>query len=761
MAIRMDGRQHCYVPSDVLNIDPRLMFHDEALPEDAINPIDFEVIRYQLWSINEEHGETIAKISGSPITKYTMDFNPSILTERGEIIYYGPYVQWFSGMSDVMVKWILENRSTNPGIHEGDMFLSNDPWVGTTHQQDVGLFCPVFLEGRLFCWVTNAVHQYDVGGIAAGSFVPQARSVFEEAVPLPPVKIVEQGHIREDIEDLYLRHSRLPKLVRLDLHAAVSGNNAAKRRILQLVSQYGAEKVKGVMQKILSNGERAFVAKLRVIPDGVWRDRTYLDVANEGDRGLYRLQLTLTKQGDQIVLDNVGSEPQVGVLNASYAAWRGGILTVINAFMAYDQLWAIGGASRHIHFNPTPGLLSCADYPSSMSCGGTIGAYGAIILANNCVAKMMASSGNKTLQRDIMANEANSMWPITQLSGIDRHGEAFGSAILDPMIGGLGAFSFRDGVDTGGMYLVPKGRAANVEQNELHFPVLYLYRKELPDSGGAGQYRGGNSGELAFIPHKTTRIIQDTATSGAAVPTGMGLFGGNPACTNEYIMVFESNVQDQLASSYIPGSWQELQGRTERLAPKQANIVQEASDVYVVHWAAGAGYGDPLLRDISSIQEDIMRRTISRETAERVYGVVWDSDSDVINVDDTVRQRAVLRQSRLPHSNDKSVQAPPQGRGRRISVALWYNDQENPPQWQCGHCGAILGEGHMNYKVGAYMNRYPITQGNRLIGDPATFVDTPILWHEYCCPRCGIRLDTELVRNGDIPLWDIEIKQKN
>lgn len=757
MAVVMDGRQHCYVPSEVLDIDPRLRFHDEALSEGVINPIDFEVIRYQLWSINEEHGETIAKISGSPITKYTMDFNPSILTERGEIIYYGPYVQWFSGMSDVVVKWILENRSANPGIHEGDMFLSNDPWVGTTHQQDVGLFCPVFVEGRLFCWVTNAVHQYDVGGIAAGSFVPQAQSVFEEAVPLPPVKIVEGGHIRADIEDLYLRHSRLPKLVRLDLHAAVSGNNAAKRRMLQLVHQYGPEKVKGVMKKILSNGERAFVAKLRQIPDGVWSDRTYLDVAHEGDRGLYRLQLTLTKKGDQLFFDNVGSEPQAGVLNASYAAWRGGILTVVNAFMAYDQLWAIGGASRHIHFDPTPGLLSCADYPSSMSCGGTVGAYGAIILANNCVAKMMASSGDENLQRDIMANEANSMWPITQLSGTDRHGEPFGSAILDPMIGGLGAFSFRDGVDTGGMYLVPKGRAANVEQNELHFPVLYLYRKELPDSGGAGQFRGGNSGELAFIPHKTTRIIQDTATSGAAVPTGMGLFGGNPACTNEYVMVFESNVGELLTNSDMPGSWKALHGRVERLSPKQANIVQESSDVYVIHWAAGAGYGDPLLREAALVQKDLVTGAISRETAEAIYGAVWDIDHSVVNVDETRRRRNVIRQSRVTSQNGSPYQKSLAEAGRPLSSTLRYNDHEDPPVWQCGYCGVVLGDGRKNYKGHAHMNRYSVTEGNRLIGDPAAFVDTSILWHEYCCPQCGIRLDTELVRSGDEPLWDIKI----
>ncbi len=277
-----------------------------------------------------------------------------------------------------------------------------------------------------------------------------------------------------------------------------------------------------------------------------------------------------------------------------------------------------------------------------------------------------------------------------------------------------------------------------------------------------GSIGGGNSGELVFIPHKTNRIIQDTATSGAAVPTGMGLFGGNPACTNEYVMVFGSNVREQLAESSIPCNWQELQGRVERLSPKRANIVQESSDVYVIHWAAGAGYGDPILREIALVQKDLVAGSISHGTAEKIYGVVWDYERDLVNVDATERRRQKLRQSRIStfnaNSTQERVQESSREFGKRLSGALWYNKRGNSSQWQCGQCGAFLGEGRHNYKVGAHMNRYPVTEGNRLIGDPAAFVDVSIWWNEYCCPHCGVRLDTELVREGDAALWDIEIK---
>src|SRR2546426_10376180 len=248
-----DGTTFSYIPGDTLNIDPSLTLHKEWT--DKIDPITYEVIRHNLWNINEELGMTIQRISGSPVAMYAFDLNSSIFTEDGEFIYYGPYQLYMSGVSDVQVKWTLEYRSRNPGIFEDDMFLSNDPWVGAAHQMDVTLLTPVFWEGKLFCWITNVLHQYDVGGITPGSFCPNARDAFDEGILIPPVKIVERGELRRDIEGVYLRASRKPYLVALDLRAQIAGNNTAKRRILGLIRRYGPEVVKGVMRKIIDNAE--------------------------------------------------------------------------------------------------------------------------------------------------------------------------------------------------------------------------------------------------------------------------------------------------------------------------------------------------------------------------------------------------------------------------------------------------------------------------------------------------------------------------
>ncbi len=203
-----DGRQTGYVPPKQLKISPKLKLHRKSAKK--IDPITYEVIRHSLWHVNEEHGATIQRLSGSPVAMYALDLNPSILTEDGEFVYFGPYMQYMSGVTDTQVKWTLEYRSDNPGIRDGDMYLANDPWVGAAHQQDVMLICPVFWKGELFCWVTNCLHQYDLGGITPSSFCGAARDAFDEGMCIPPVKIVENNEIRRDIEELYLRCSRKP-----------------------------------------------------------------------------------------------------------------------------------------------------------------------------------------------------------------------------------------------------------------------------------------------------------------------------------------------------------------------------------------------------------------------------------------------------------------------------------------------------------------------------------------------------------------------
>jgi N-methylhydantoinase B len=748
-----DGVTFPYIPGDTLSIDPRLALHRDFT--DKIDPITYEVVRHHLWNINEELGMTIQRISGSPVAMYAFDLNSSIFTEDGEFIYYGPYQLYMSGVSDVQVKWTLEHRSGNPGIFEGDMFLSNDPWVGAAHQMDVTLLAPIFWEGKLFCWITNVLHQYDVGGITPGSFCPNARDTFDEGILIPPVKIIERGELRRDIEAVYLRSSRKPYLVALDLRAQIAGNVTAGRRITKLIERYGPDVVKGVMRKIIDTAEAAFLQKMAKLPDGIFRERTYVEVARVGDRGTYPVLLTMEKRGGQLVFDNAGTAPQTGAINTTYSGWRGSILTAVNELLCWDQLYAIGGALRHIQFRPALGAFTCATHPASVSTAPVQAMEISLYPAYNTLSKLLA--GDPELKRDVMCIGGTSQFPLTCFRGIDQWGERFGYLLLDPMVGAIGAFSFRDGIATGGQVRSPICRIGNVEHNEQSFPILTLYRRENTDSGGAGKYRGGNSAITAFVPHGTDEIWHETESSGAAIPTAPGLYGGYPACTNAYDFKVNTDIRDRFRARQMPDDIGDVGGQEQLLQLRQIGIRQGPSDIYEVAFAAGAGYGDPIERDPEAVRRDVENGDISRGAARDVFRVVLVDADDELRVDGeataALRHQALV--ARLGREPQRPARRHPVTRG--VGEALDLVATDGPAHLACARCGWLLGPATENYKTHALRVDRPIQAANPLIGDPRRFIDADVEFRQFYCPACGGLLENEVCRAQDAVLWDIQL----
>jgi N-methylhydantoinase B len=251
-----------------------------------------------------------------------------------------------------------------------------------------------------------------------------------------------------------------------------------------------------------------------------------------------------------------------------------------------------------------------------------------------------------SMTKRLMAQGGASQWPGATCSGVDQRGNTFGGFMLDPMGAGLGAFATRDGVDTGGIWFDAKGFMPNVEQVEHTMPILYVYRKEIPDSGGAGKYRGGNAGEWAFVAHKTDKVVHATSACGCAVPTAHGLSGGGPGAPNEYRIVHGSNVQELMERGEIPQDLADLEGRLESLLPKQVDIVQTRDDAYAIRWAGAAGFGDPLERDPERVARDVRNETVTPNMARSVYGVVLDGSEDV-DLEATVELRRELTLERL------------------------------------------------------------------------------------------------------------------
>ncbi|MBU6270670.1 MAG: hydantoinase B/oxoprolinase family protein [Betaproteobacteria bacterium] len=750
--LRFDGRTYGYVPPKRLTIAPKLALHTRARGD--IDPITYEVIRHSLWQVNEEHGATIQRISGSPVAMYALDLNPSILTEDAEFVYFGPYMQYMSGVTDTQVKWILEYRSDNPGIRDGDMFLANDPWVGAAHQQDVMLICPVFWEGELFCWVTNCLHQYDIGGITPSSFCGAAESAYEEGICIPPVKIVENNEIRRDIEEVYLRASRKPDAVALDFRAQLAGNITARDRILGLCGRYGADVVKGVMRRILDTSERAFLEKIRRLPDGVWRDRSYVESCRPGDRRAHPVVLTLRKKGNTLIFENEGTAPQDGAMNSTYSGWRGALMVALNQLLCWDQNFAIGGALRHVEFDPTLGTFTCATFPASVSTAPVQAMEISLYPAYNVISKMMFA--DERMRDDIMCIGGTSQWPATIFRGIDQWGERYGYLLVDPIGGAIGAFTIGDGISNGGQSRTPICRLPNVEHNEQSFPLLILYRKEVVDSGGAGRWRGGLSAETCFIPHRTDMITQDTLSSGNAIPTSTGMMGGYPATVNVYKFVRDTDIRERLAGSRLIGDISEVKGRPEELQLRQSDFIQRPDDVYSVIWTAAGGFGDPLERDPLRVLKDVVENlAVSRESARQIYGVVVRDDETL----DEEATRALRAERRDAHRRKDGSVRTLSGRVRaQLTDNLAVRREKEGLRMCCVKCAADLGPLRENYKAHAVRVDSDIRDANPHVGDYRRFLDERPVFRQFHCPGCGALLENEIARESDPLLHDIEVQ---
>jgi len=777
--LRFDGKQSGYVPPKHLKIFGTLKLHRESAA--TIDPITYEVIRHSLWNVNEEHGATIQRLSGSPVAMYALDLNPSILTEDGEFVYFGPYMQYMSGVTDTQVKWILEHRSDNPGIRNGDMFLANDPWVGAAHQQDVMLICPVFYKDQLFCWVTNCLHQYDIGGITPSSFCMAAENAYEEGILIPPVKIVEAGHIRRDIEELYLRASRKPEAVALDFRAQLAGNTTAKERIETLLNRYGPDVVKAVMRKILNDGEQAFLEKMSRLPDGTWRDRTYVECSRPGDRKTHRVQLTLHKRGNSLIFENDGTAEQDGAMNATFSGWRGSIMVALNQLLCWDQYFAIGGALRHVVFDPSPGTMNCANFPASVSTAPVQAMEISLYPAYNVLSKMIYTDPG--MRQDIMCIGGTSQWPATIFRGQDQWGDPYGYLLVDPIGGAIGAFATGDGISTGGQSRTPICKLPNIEHTEQSFPLLFLYRKEVIDSGGAGLHRGGLSAESCFIPHRTPYITHDTLSSGNAMPTSSGMMGGYPATVNVYKYKADSDIAERLSHADMPGDISEIQGQSKTLALRQQNFLQKPSDVYAVIWSAGGGFGDPIERDPERVRDDVFEQAaVSKQAAKAIYGVVFKRDES-IDTKATAKLRESIRQKRMgyqggtsklrkaapelelrPMTENLAIYKPNQAKLTHAAekAALSKGNMPSKPEsrWCCRACRTDLGLISTNYKLACRRYDAPIHSANPNIGDWRRYIDDEPVFRQFFCPGCGRLIENEIARKSDELLHDIELITK-
>jgi N-methylhydantoinase B len=740
-----DGVVHSYIPPAELRVGGGLELHRDSSAD--VDPVTYEVIRYALLHVNLEHSALIQRLCVSPIVMLTRDFQSSVLTEDGELVFLGPNLQYFSNSHSLTIKWTLEHRCENPGIRPGDVFLSNDPFIGAPHQPDTSLLAPVFIDNQLFCWVANSLHYSDVGGSMQGSFCIDAQDTWAEPMNWPPVKLVEAGRVRREIEELFARQSRLPHALLMDLHAAMAAIGGARRKIEALVERYGAAVVKAVMQRTLDASEAAFAERLAHVPDGRWSHRAFTEAAVPGDRSVYAYQINVTKSGDRLIVDNRGTDPQAGAINVTYAAFAGAVLAALTQQMTSDLSGAYGGVYRLIEFRPEPGLLNCADFPAAVSPSGAYTTEMQLNIAGIVVAKMLSCADDEV--RELALGPCIPHFYGTIQGGADAQGNIFIFPNTDGMMGSLGGMPSRDGVDVGGHYWIPDGIASNCEDLESQYPLMILSRRMLrAGADGAGRNRGG----LGFVETTAPRnalAFQVVLYSNESFTKGQGLFGGNPESRASLRLRRNTDVATKLGAGDVPVSIDDLEGDEEPAGFKSIPLAMGPTDVWEWTSPTTGGYGDPLRREPERVLADIDRAGLTAEAAERVYCVVI-RDGDV-DEQATAATRRARRRQRLHGTEPGEPLEPPPG-ARRVGDILYAIDG----RWWCN--GADLGPLGGNYRERCVVRETPARVISREFDAHDVEMADKIVFREYLCPVTGYRIDAELARAGDPLLHDVAIE---
>lgn len=747
-----DGVARSYIPPARLDIAPGLKLHRGA-PVD-VDPVTFEVIRYALINANFEHCQLIQRLSVSPIVMIARDTQASILTEDGDLFCLGPNIQYFANSQSLATKWVLENRSASPGIRPGDMYLSNDPYVGTAHHQDTALMMPLFVGDELFCWVANTLHYSDVGGTSPGSFCINARDAWSDPPSFPGMRLVEEGRIRRDMEDIFVRQSRLRVNVLMDLRAAVTANQVTGRRIEDLIRRYGADRVKAVMRRVGDASEAIFAERLDHVPDGRWSARGYVEAALPGDEGIYRYQINLTKRDGHLYVDNLGTDPQAGAINLTFAAFSGAFLTSAVQAIAPDLAGAFGGAYRRIVFQPIAGLLNCAEHPAAVSPSGAVTSEVAINLSVHAINRMLACGDEEARARIIGAPQPAFYSQV--YAGLDGQGHPFVQPTSDNMIGTQGGTALADGAEASGAFWMPGAIAENVEQVEDAYPILYLHRRFLGGADtGAGRHRGGLGIEVTVMPWGAQHFEIALATN-ESFARANGVLGGNPGGLGRTRIITQTDIAARFAAGEIPGTIAELTGDEEPVAPKAHDIVLHEGSLVSWTGATTAGFGDPLLREPAACLRDVEQGLMPASEVERAYGVVIANTRASRTIDEAATQerRKALFVQRLGYQARPAADLP--GGAVRAGDAL-YRDADH---WLCGNCGHQHGPVTDNFKDSAVIRRSPVDRIGPGFASSLPAFAARMEFREFLCGACGVRFDTEIARTDDPVLHDLTIDRQ-
>jgi N-methylhydantoinase B len=557
------------------------------------DPATFEIVKNSLYKIAEEMRVVLAKTAYSPILKSAGDYSCGVFDAKGDMVAQGPDLPIHLGSMPDAVRAVVAAFGSD--VHDGDVFIHNDPYFGGSHLPDVNVVRPAFHEGRLLGFSCLRAHWPDVGSATPGSY-GAVTEIYGEGLRLPPLRLASRGIVNPDLEKVILANVRTPDERKGDLGAQLAATLRATERLAALARRYGGGELVGYMGEVMDYSDRLMCAALEDLPDGEGSFEDFCDGDGipddaDGNDARFRIRLAVRKHRDRLIVDFAGTDPQVkGPMNAPLSVTASGVYCGLKTAIDPNSLIPPNsGCWRSIEIRAPKGSVVNADFPAPV-------VYANHEMSHRVADMIMGALANFMPARVMACSQGTSA--ILTLGGVDpRSGRRYVS--YETVKGGFGARPNKDGIN-----VVASGISNTmntpIEVLEMAFPVRVERYKIEPDSGGAGRYRGGCGARRVW------RMLDGANATGALCMERMtsppfGIMGGKPGAA----AVVTLTTPD---------------GATRHL-PSKGAFAAPGGSVVDMRTPGSGGFGPAAQRDRAAIGRDLIDGYVSEEGARRDYGI--------------------------------------------------------------------------------------------------------------------------------------------
>jgi len=557
--------------------------------QDRFDPIAMEVFSNRLFAITEDMGNVLFRSSFSPNIKERRDCSVGLFDGQGRLIAQAAHMPMHLG--SLLGAMEAMRREIDPAtIRSGDAYACNDCFLaGGTHLNDITIITPIFHEGEIVAYSANIGHHSDVGGRVPGSIAADSRTVYEEGLRIPIIRLVNAGQMDERLLYLFAHNTREPQERMLDLKAQIAANDVGKAAFLDLVAEMSLAAARKSVDDLLAYTARRLASSIASLKEGSFSFTTYLDDDGTDVKDV-PLHVTVTIRAGKVTFDFTGTGPQAkGAMNMSSNVTRATVYYCVKALLD-PQLPPNSGMFEGIEIIAP---LGCLVNPRSPA------ATGSRATPCNRLAGAIFGAFREILAPEDVQASSNDSIPAYTFAGSSQ--KVDGTYVyLETLGGGIGARGDMDGMDASHVHLSNSSNLP-VEAMENEYALLVQEYSLVPDSGGAGRQRGG----LGFA--RQIMALQDdtffSSRSDGHVHAPAGVFGGLDGGTARVIRNYGTPQQQEMPA-------------------KSARVMLKRGESMRIQTCGGAGYGAPSGRDVKMLAADLRGGKVTEPRARKDYGDV-------------------------------------------------------------------------------------------------------------------------------------------